>query len=274
MMVDTQELEKLQGIAQQCRRDIVKMVHHAGSGHPAGSLSAIDILVVLYFRHMNIRTEEPQWRERDMFFLSKGHCTPAYYSVLAARGYFDHDELMTFRDLGTRLQGHPSNTHLECVDSSSGSLGQGLSLANGAALAAKYGLLDSRYYVMLGDGEIQEGQVWEAAMTSSDHDLDNVCAILDANSIQLDGPVDSVKSLGDIDAKWRAFGWHVIDIDGHNMQEVDEALTQANSTIGRPTLIIARTVKGKGVSFMENTSKYHGLAPTDEELELALEELR
>ncbi|EGF56274.1 transketolase [Actinomyces sp. oral taxon 170] len=274
MMVDTQELEKLQGIARQCRRDIVKMVHHAGSGHPAGSLSAIDILVVLYFRHMNIRTEEPQWRERDMFFLSKGHCTPAYYSVLAARGYFDHDELMTFRDLGTRLQGHPSNTHLECVDSSSGSLGQGLSLANGAALAAKYDLLDSRYYVMLGDGEIQEGQVWEAAMTSSDHDLDNVCAILDANSIQLDGPVDSVKSLGDIDAKWRAFGWHVIDIDGHNMQEVDEALTQANSTIGRPTLIIARTVKGKGVSFMENTSKYHGLAPTDEELELALEELR
>ena len=273
-MVDTQELEKLQGIARQCRRDIVKMVHHAGSGHPAGSLSAIDILVVLYFRHMNIRTEEPQWRERDMFFLSKGHCTPAYYSALAARGYFDHDELMTFRDMGTRLQGHPSNTHLECVDSSSGSLGQGLSLANGAALAAKYDLLDSRYYVMLGDGEIQEGQVWEAAMTSSDHDLDNVCAILDANSIQLDGPVDSVKSLGDIDAKWRAFGWHVIDIDGHNMQEVDEALTQANSTIGRPTLIIARTVKGKGVSFMENTSKYHGLAPTDEELELALEELR
>ena len=273
-MVDTQELEKLQGIARQCRRDIVKMVHHAGSGHPAGSLSAIDILVVLYFRHMNIRTEEPQWRERDMFFLSKGHCTPAYYSVLAARGYFNHDELMTFRDLGTRLQGHPSNTHLECVDSSSGSLGQGLSLANGAALAAKYDLLDSRYYVMLGDGEIQEGQVWEAAMTSSDHDLDNVCAILDANSIQLDGPVDSVKSLGDIDAKWRDFGWHVIDIDGHNMQEVDEALTQANSTIGRPTLIIARTVKGKGVSFMENTSKYHGLAPTDEELELALEELR
>ena len=273
-MVDTQELEKLQGIAQQCRRDIVKMVHHAGSGHPAGSLSAIDILIVLYFRHMNIRTEEPQWRERDMFFLSKGHCTPAYYSTLAARGYFDHDELMTFRDMGTRLQGHPSNTHLECVDSSSGSLGQGLSLANGAALAAKYDLLDSRYYVMLGDGEIQEGQVWEAAMTSSDHDLDNVCAILDANSIQLDGPVDSVKSLGDINAKWRAFGWHVIDIDGHDMQEVDEALTQAKSTIGRPTLVIARTVKGKGVSFMENTSKYHGLAPTDEELELALEELR
>jgi len=272
--VNIEETNRLRDIAKECRRDIVRMVHHAGSGHPAGSLSAIDAMVVLYFRHMNIRPEEPDWPDRDMFFLSKGHCTPAYYSVMAARGFFPREELMTFRDLGSRLQGHPSNTHLPGVDSSSGSLGQGLSLANGAAMAAKMDGLTSRYYVMIGDGEAQEGQIWEAAMTSADHCLDNVCAILDANSIQLDGPVDSVKSLGDIVAKWMAFGWYVIEVDGHDLGALDDAFADAAASSGRPTMIIARTVKGKGVSYMENTAKFHGLAPTDDELAQALEELR
>lgn len=273
-MLNNEELADLREQAKKCRRHIVKMTHHAGSGHPGGSLSAIDFLVVLYMKHMNVRTEDPLWHERDMFFLSKGHCTPAYYSAMAIRGFLSEEELMTFRDLPTRLQGHPSNTHLPGVDSSSGSLGQGLSLANGAALAAKAEGLASRYYVMLGDGEIQEGQVWEAAMTASAHNLDNVCAILDKNDIQLDGTVDSIKTLGDVKAKWEAFGWHTIEIDGHDIAQIDAALNEAAAHKGQPTIIISHTIKGKGVSFMENTAKFHGLAPTDDELALALEELQ
>ena len=252
-MLNDQELAELEDVARQCRRDIVRMTHKAGSGHPGGSLSAIDALVVLYLRHMRVRPREPLWHGRDMFFLSKGHCTPAYYAVLAARGYLPHEELLTFRAMGSRLQGHPSNTHLPGVDSSSGSLGQGLSIANGAALAARYEGLDARYYVMIGDGESQEGQIWEAAMTAAARGLDSVCAIIDVNGIQLDGTVESVKSLGDLPAKWRAFGWHVIDVDGHDLRAVDDALTEAARTRGAPTTIISRTVKGKGVSFMENT---------------------
>ena len=273
-MLTDQDRQELRDIARQCRRDIVRMTHKAGSGHPGGSLSAIDALVVLYLRHMDVDPSDPLRHDRDMFILSKGHCTPAYYAVMAARGYFPREELMTFRAMHTRLQGHPSNAHLPAADSSSGSLGQGLSIANGAALAARLEGLGSRYYCMLGDGEIQEGQVWEAAMTAAAHHLDNVCALLDANGIQLDGTVDSVKSLGDIAAKWSAFGWHVIDIDGHDLDAVDDALREAKATTGRPTIIICRTVKGKGVSFMENTATFHGQAPTDDELETALEELR
>lgn len=269
-----EEVAELQKIALECRRDIVRMVHHAGSGHPGGSLSAIDVLVVLYMRHMRIRLNEPHWRERDMFFLSKGHCTPAYYAALSARGFFPRSELMTFRDMNTRLQGHPSNTHLDCVDASSGSLGQGLSIANGAALEAKFDKLDSRYYVMIGDGEMQEGQVWEAAMSTAAYNLDNVCAILDDNEIQLDGPVKDILSIGDVHAKWESFGWNVIEIDGHNIQEIDDAFDKAKHHKAQPTMIISHTIKGKGVSFMENTAKFHGLAPTDEELEQALEELK
>ena len=249
-MLNDSELAELEDVARRCRRDIVRMTHKAGSGHPGGSLSAIDALVVLYLRHMRVRPEDPLWHERDMFFLSKGHCTPAYYAAMAARGYVPHEELLTFRAMGSRLQGHPSNTHLPGVDSSSGSLGQGLSLANGAALAARYEGLGARYYVMIGDGESQEGQIWEAAMTSAARGLDNVCAIVDVNGIQLDGPVESVKSLGDLPAKWRAFGWNVIDIDGHDLRAVDDALTEAARTKGVPTTIISRTVKGKGVSFI------------------------
>ena len=269
-----EEIESLEQTALECRRDIVRMVHHAGSGHPAGSLSAIDVLVVLYMKYMRVRTNEPHWHGRDMFFLSKGHCTPAYYAAMSARGFFPREELMTFRDMHTRLQGHPSNLHLDCVDASSGSLGQGLSVANGAALAAKHDGMDSRYYVMLGDGEIQEGQVWEAAMSAAAFGLDNVCAILDYNKIQLDGPVNEVLSIGDVRAKWEAFGWNAIEIDGHDIAAIDAAFESAMRFKGKPSIIIAHTIKGKGVSFMENTAKFHGLAPTDEELAQALEELK
>ena len=269
-----EEIESLEQTALECRRDIVRMVHHAGSGHPAGSLSAIDVLVVLYMKYMRVRTNEPHWHGRDMFFLSKGHCTPAYYAAMSARGFFPREELMTFRDMHTRLQGHPSNLHLDCVDASSGSLGQGLSVANGAALAAKHDGMDSRYYVMLGDGEIQEGQVWEAAMSAAAFGLDNVCAILDYNKIQLDGPVNEVLSIGDVRAKWEAFGWNAIEINGHDIAAIDAAFESAMRFKGKPSIIIAHTIKGKGVSFMENTAKFHGLAPTDEELAQALEELK
>ena len=269
-----EEIESLEQTALECRRDIVRMVHHAGSGHPAGSLSAIDVLVVLYMKYMRVRTSEPHWHGRDMFFLSKGHCTPAYYAAMSARGFFPREELMTFRDMHTRLQGHPSNLHLDCVDASSGSLGQGLSVAYGAALAAKHDGMDSRYYVMLGDGEIQEGQVWEAAMSAAAYGLDNVCAILDYNKIQLDGPVNEVLSIGDVRAKWEAFGWNAIEINGHDIAAIDAAFESAMRFKGKPSIIIAHTIKGKGVSFMENTAKFHGLAPTDEELAQALEELK
>ena len=269
-----EEIESLEQTALECRRDIVRMVHHAGSGHPAGSLSAIDVLLVLYMKYMRVRTSEPHWHGRDMFFLSKGHCTPAYYAAMIARGFFPREELMTFRDMHTRLQGHPSNLHLDCVDASSGSLGQGLSVANGAALVAKHDGMDSRYYVMLGDGEIQEGQVWEAAMSAAAYGLDNVCAILDYNKIQLDGPVNEVLSIGDVRAKWEAFGWNAIEIDGHDIAAIDAAFESAMRFKGKPSIIIAHTIKGKGVSFMENTAKFHGLAPTDEELAQALEELK
>ena len=269
-----EEIESLEQTALECRRDIVRMVHHAGSGHPAGSLSAIDVLLVLYMKYMRVRTSEPHWHGRDMFFLSKGHCTPAYYAAMSARGFFPREELMTFRDMHTRLQGHPSNLHLDCVDASSGSLGQGLSVANGAALAAKHDGMDSRYYVMLGDGEIQEGQVWEAAMSAAAYGLDNVCAILDYNKIQLDGPVNEVLSIGDVRAKWEAFGWNAIEINGHDIAAIDAAFESAMRFKGKPSIIIAHTIKGKGVSFMENTAKFHGLAPTDEELAQALDELQ
>ena len=268
-----EEIESLEQTALECRRDIVRMVHHAGSGHPAGSLSAIDVLLVLYMKYMRVRTSEPHWHGRDMFFLSKGHCTPAYYAAMSARGFFPREELMTFRDMHTRLQGHPSNLHLDCVDASSGSLGQGLSVANGAALVAKHDGMDSRYYVMLGDGEIQEGQVWEAAMSAAAYGLDNVCAILDYNKIQLDGPVNEVLSIGDVRAKWEAFGWNASEIDGHDIAAI-AAFESAMRFKGKPSIIIAHTIKGKGVSFMENTAKFHGLAPTDEELAQALEELK
>ncbi|HBX80686.1 MAG TPA: transketolase [Propionibacteriaceae bacterium] len=273
-MLTDAEVTELEDVVKQNRRDIVRMVHHAGSGHPGGSLSAIEALTLLYVKRMRVRVEDPTWQDRDMFFLSKGHCTPGYYTAMASRGFIPREELMTFRDMHTRLQGHPSNAHLPGVDISSGSLGQGLSVCNGAALAAKLDGRDARFYCMIGDGEAQEGQVWEASMTAGARKLDNVCAILDKNEIQLDDYVDKVKSLGDAPAKWRAFGWHVIEVDGSSLRELDAAFDEAENTKGQPTMIIMHTVKGKGVSYMENTAKFHGMAPTDDELETALEELR
>lgn len=260
-------------LTKTIRRHIVKMTNHAGSGHPGGSLSATELLTVLFFEHMNVDPKNPQWADRDCFFLSKGHCTPVYYSVLAEKGFFPVEELMTFRDVDGRLHGHPCSEHCPGVDISSGSLGQGLSVANGVALAAKLDGKARRAYVMIGDGELQEGQVWEAAMTTPHYNLDNVCAIIDWNKIQLDDYVDNVKGVGDLVGKWKAFGWHVIEIDGHGLNEVDDALREAKAVKGKPTAILAHTIKGKGISFMENTHKWHGLAPSNEELEFALKEL-
>lgn len=273
MQLESNRKEYLQELTKTIRRHIVKMTHHAGSGHPGGSLSATELLTDLFFEHMNVDPNEPDWEERDVFFLSKGHCTPVYYSVLAEKGFFPVEELMTFRDVDGRLHGHPCGEHIPGVDASSGSLGQGLSLANGVAMAAKLDGKPRRAYVMIGDGESQEGQVWEAAMTTAHFNLDNVCAIIDWNKIQLDDYVENIKGMKDFKAKWEAFGWHVIEIDGHNLEDVHSAFEQAKTVKGKPTAILAHTVKGKGISFMENTHKWHGLAPNDEELELALKEL-
>ncbi|MFC7395243.1 transketolase [Scopulibacillus cellulosilyticus] len=273
MAITAKKKEELENLTKKIRRHIVKMTHHAGSGHPGGSLSATELMTVLFFEHLNVDPNNPDWEDRDCFFLSKGHCTPVYYSVLAEKGFFPIEELMTFRDVDGRLHGHPCGEHIPGVDVSSGSLGQGLSVANGVALAAKLDGKSRRSYVMIGDGESQEGQVWEAAMTTAHFNLDNVCAIIDWNKIQLDDFVENVKGMKDFAAKWRAFGWHVIEINGHDLSEVDEAYKEAKRTKGKPTAILAHTVKGKGISFMEDTHKWHGLAPNDEELELALKEL-
>lgn len=273
MSLSSERKQYLSDLAKRVRRHIVKMTHHAGSGHPGGSLSATELLLTLYFEHMNVDPNHPESKERDCFFLSKGHCTPVYYSVLAEKGFFPVEELMTFRDVDGRLHGHPCGEHIPGVDISSGSLGQGLSVANGVALAAKQDKTSRRSYVMIGDGELQEGQVWEAAMTSAHFNLDNVCAIIDWNKIQLDDFVENVKGLKNLGDKFRAFGWHVIEIDGHNLFEVDEAYNEAKRTKGKPTAILAHTVKGKGISFMEDKHDWHGLAPNDEQLEVALKEL-
>lgn len=267
------KLTRYTELSKRIRQHIVRMTHHAGSGHPGGSLSATELLTVLFFEHMNVDPENPEWADRDYFFLSKGHCTPVYYSVLAEKGFFPVEELMTFRDVDGRLHGHPCSEQCPGVDISSGSLGQGLSVANGVALSAKLDGKSQRSYVMIGDGEAQEGQVWEAAMTTPHYELDNVCAILDWNKIQLDDYVENVMGVGDFTGKWKAFGWHVLEINGHDLREVNDAFQEAKRTKGKPTAIIAHTIKGKGISFMENTHKWHGLAPSDEELDTALKEL-
>ncbi|MDQ0176081.1 transketolase [Bacillus chungangensis] len=273
MALTEEKKKELQVLAKRIRRHIIRMTHHAGSGHPGGSLSATELMTVLFFEHLNVDPKNPDWENRDCFFLSKGHCTPVYYSVLAEKGFFPIEELMTFRDVDGRLHGHPCGEHIPGVDISSGSLGQGLSVANGVALAAKLDGKSRHAYVMIGDGESQEGQVWEAAMTTAHYNLDNVCAIIDWNKIQLDDFVENIKGMKDFPAKWRAFGWHVIEMNGHNLIEVDEAFKEAKRTKGKPTAILAHTVKGKGISFMEDTHKWHGLAPNDKELDLALKEL-
>ncbi|HHX51090.1 MAG TPA: transketolase [Clostridia bacterium] len=264
---------QLEGKAREIRRDIIRMVGEAGSGHPGGSLSAADIVTALYFHVLRIRPQEPSWPDRDRFILSKGHAAPVLYAALAEKGFFPKEELLTLRKLGSRLQGHPDLTKLPGVEMSTGSLGQGLSVANGMALAGKLDGKGYRVYVLLGDGEVQEGMVWEAAMAASHYGLDNLTAILDHNKLQIDGPTSQVMSPEPLAAKWSAFGWHVLEISGHDLAQILDALAKAKNIKGKPTMIIADTVKGKGVSFMENQVDWHGVAPKPEQVALALEEL-
>lgn len=271
--MNKERLQQLQSQAKAIRRDIISMLGKAGSGHPGGSLSAADIVTALYFEVMNINPQEPNWPDRDRFVLSKGHAAPLLYAALAGRGYFDPAELDTLRKFGSKLQGHPDMRMLPGVEISTGSLGQGLSAACGMAIAGKIDGKDYRVYVLLGDGEIQEGQIWEAAMAAAHYKLDNLTAFLDHNKMQIDGPVEEVMSPEPIADKWRAFGWHVINIDGHDMEQILKAVEEAKQTKGKPTMIIAETVKGKGVSFMENQVGWHGKAPNAEQVEQALAEL-
>jgi len=259
--------------AKAIRQDIIKMITKANSGHPGGSLSATDILTTLYFHEMNVDPKNPKMEGRDRFVLSKGHAAPALYAVLAEKGYFDKEILMTLRRYGSILQGHPDMKKVPGVEISTGSLGQGLSVANGMALNGKIFKDDYRVYVVMGDGEQQEGQIWEAAMTAAHYKLDNICAFVDSNNLQIDGNVDKVMGVEPLTDKWRAFGWHVIEINGHDFDEIICALDEAKTVKNKPTVVIARTTKGKGVSFMENVCGFHGKAPTKEQEVQALEEL-
>ena len=269
----TKDVKKLQSIATEVRVNILKMLAESGSGHPGGSLSAAEILTSLYFSKMRHDPKNPEWEERDKFVLSKGHGAPVLYTVLGLSGYFSTDHFGTLRKMGSILRGHPNSTTTPGVEVCTGSLGQGLSQANGLAKAAKLDKRNTRVYVLLGDGELQEGQVWEAAMTARHYNLDNICAIIDNNGLQIDGPVVEIMNIDPIKEKWGAFGWHTIEVDGHNFDEILSALDEADNIGDKPTAIIARTVKGKGVSFMEGKVEYHGVAPTAEELEVALKEL-
>jgi len=266
-------VKELKEIAREIRILIIKMLTKAGSGHPGGSLSVADLVTALYFKVMKHDPMNPKWPDRDRFILSKGHCVPAQYAALALSGYFDQELLMTLRKFNSSLQGHPDMTKTVGLEISSGSLGQGLSVGGGIALAGKYDRKDYRVYVILGDGEVQEGQVWEAAMSAAHYKLDNLCAFLDYNKLQIDGKVEEVMNINPISDKWRAFGWHSIEIDGNKMEEVLKACQEAKEIKNKPTMIIAHTVKGKGVSFMEGMVNYHGVAPTSEECERALKEL-
>jgi transketolase len=272
-MHKTHNVEELESIARQVRREIVEMITHAGSGHPGGSLSAVEIVVTLFFDVMRHDPSNPKWPERDRFILSKGHAAPVLYSVMAECGYTPKDQLNTLRKLGSIYQGHPDRRFIPALEASTGSLGEGLSLGIGMALAAKLDSSPSRAYVVLGDGEIQEGQIWEAAMFGGDKRVDNLVAIVDYNHIQLDGFVNDIMPLDPVPDKWRAFNWHAIEVDGHSIPALQAAFAEAASTKGRPTAIIAHTIKGKGVSFMENNPKFHGVAPTQDELQKALVEL-
>lgn len=267
------DVKELQKIANEVRIGIVKEVYNGKSGHPGGSLSCADILTVLYFNQMNIDPSNPKSNARDRFVLSKGHASPALYSTLASRGYFDKEELTTFRGIDSILQGHPDMKHIPGVDMSTGSLGQGLSCANGMAMVSKLSKDGNRVYCLVGDGEIEEGQIWEAAMSASHYKLDNLCVIVDNNNLQIDGSIEEVMSSYPIDEKFKSFGFHVIKVDGHNIEELINAFNEAKTVKGKPTAIIAKTIKGKGVSFMENQVGWHGKAPNQEQYEIAIKEL-
>jgi len=265
---------ELQKIANEVRKSIVSSVHAAKAGHPGGSLSAADVFTYLYFEEMNIDPEEPKKADRDRFVLSKGHTAPGYYSVLAHRGYFPVEDLLTLRKLGSYLQGHPDMKHIPGVDMSSGSLGQGISAAVGMALSAKLTNEDYRVFTLLGDGEIQEGQVWEAAMFAGHRKLDNLVVIVDNNGLQIDGKIEDVCSPYPIDKKFEAFNFHVIRVeDGNDMEQLTAAFAEARNVKGMPVAIVMKTVKGKGVSFMENNAGWHGKAPNDEEYAIAMADL-
>ena len=267
------DVKALKRIAIEVRKGIIEEVYNAKSGHPGGSLSCADILTVLYFNQMNIDEEKPNDPNRDRLVLSKGHAAPALYSVLAEKGYFDKELLQTFRKIGSNLQGHPDMNKVPGVDMTTGSLGQGVSAAVGMAIASKMNKAGCKIYCLLGDGEIEEGQVWEALIAASKNKLDNLCLILDNNNLQIDGDIDFVGGMNNITEKFLSFGFNVINIDGHNIESIIDAFTTAKQSKGKPTIIIAKTIKGKGVSFMENKAEWHGKAPKEEEYNIAMEEL-
>ncbi len=262
----------LQAQAVLFRKEILQILNSAGSGHPGGSLSAVEILITLYAYQMRHRPEDPQWEDRDRLIISKGHCTPVAFVTLANFGYFPKEELKTYRKLGSRLQGH---VHFKCpgIEFNTGSLGHGLSVSNGIALGAKMLKRDLKVYCLLGDGEMQEGSIWEAAMTAAHYKLDNVCGIIDYNKVQENGPVNEIKNLEPLAQRLRSFGWHVIEVDGHSFPELMKAFDRFGSAPGQPTMIVAHTIKGKGVSFMEGQAKWHGKAPANDQLEQALAQL-
>ena len=266
-------VQALESISKEIRRGIIEQVYNAQSGHPGGSLSCADILTVLYFNQMNINPKDPKAEGRDRLVLSKGHCSPALYATLAKKGYFDKELLQDFRKIGSNLQGHPDMNKVPGVDMSSGSLGQGLSVANGMALNSKLEELGYRVYCILGDGEIEEGQVWEAAMTASKYKLDNLCVIVDNNNLQIDGTIEEVMSSYPIEEKFRSFGFQIININGHDIEEIIKAFDVARNIKEKPTCIIAKTIKGKGISFMENQVGWHGKAPNEEQYIQAMKEL-
>jgi transketolase len=273
METNSPSVMELQAIAKKLRRNIVTMIGIAGSGHPGGSLSAVEIVSTLYFKIMHHKPNDPHWSERDRFILSKGHAAPVLYAILAECGYFPVEELTTLRKFGSRLQGHTDCDHTPGVEMSAGSLGQGLSFSIGIALAGRLNKQDYRVYTLLGDGECAEGQVWEAAMAAAHYKVDNLTAIVDKNGIQSDGWTKDIMNSEPLTDKFKAFGWYVIDIDGHDFTQLFQAFEQAKKNKGKPTAIIARTVKGKGVSFMENNPDFHGKAPNAAQLEQALKEL-
>lgn len=272
-MLNETQLAELRENARAIRGDIIRMLGASGSGHPGGSLSAADLLAYLYFYKMRHNPKDPKWNERDRFVLSKGHAAPVLYSTLAEAGYFPKEDLETLRKFKSHLQGHPDMKKTPGVDMSTGSLGQGLSAANGMALANRLNGSDSRVYVLMGDGEIEEGQVWEAAMTSVHYKLNRLTAFLDYNHLQIDGAVENVKSMKDPAGRFRAFGWNVLECDGHDLAEIDQAVSAAEAYEDGPTIVVLHTVKGKGVSFMENQAGWHGAAPKPSEAEQALKEL-
>ncbi len=274
MTIAENKIKELEKIAKSVRRNLLKAIYEGKMGHPGGSLSATDILVFLYFSKLKIFPENPNHQDRDIFILSKGHAASALYAVLAERGFFSKDLLKTFGKINSSLQVHPDMTKVPGVEISTGALGMGLSVGVGMALASRMDGSKSRVYVLIGDGEMQSGQIWEASICASHYKLNNLVAILDYNKIQLLGPISQIMGIEPVAEKWKARGWEVIEIDGHKMREIDEALKKAEEIKGRPSMIIAHTIKGKGVSFMENTAKWHGGAPTEEELKRALEELK